>query len=84
MAISETWLGDNMEYMSKFPDKFFDLAIPDPEYGINNDGQKETVNKSRNPKQNRKLHKLKSWDSKIPDRQYFDELFRISKNQINY
>ena len=34
MAISETWLGDNLQYMSKFPDKFFDLAIPDPEYGI--------------------------------------------------
>lgn len=31
---SEVWLGDNMEFMSTFPDKFFDLAIPDPPYGI--------------------------------------------------
>lgn len=33
--ISKVWFGDNMEYMSRFPDKFFELAIPDPQYGIN-------------------------------------------------
>ena len=73
---------DCMELLKATPDKFYDLAIVDPPYGIGIDGQKETVNKLRNPKQNRKSHKVKNWDDAIPDADYFRELERVSKNQI--
>lgn len=72
---------DCMELMKQYPDNYFDLAIVDPPYGIGIDGQKENKN-NRNPKANRKHHEQKSWDNKIPTKEYFDELKRISKNQI--
>ena len=71
---------DNMELMSRYPDNYFDLAIVDPPYGIGIDGQKKSINK--NPKHNRKEHSRKNWDNEIPSQEYFEELFRVSKNQI--
>ena len=71
---------DCMEGMKEIPDKYFDLAIVDPPYGIGIDGQRLSV--SKNPKHNRKHHAQKKWDSQIPEREYFKELFRVSKNQI--
>lgn len=66
---------DCMEGMKEIPDKFFDLAIVDPPYGINvtkmNMGSRRTVKPNK-----------KTWDSKTPDKAYFNELFRVSKNQI--
>ncbi len=70
-----------MDVMGRYPDKYFDLAIVDPPYGIGIDGQKLN-NTNKNTKHNRKEHKKKEWDNFIPDKQYFDELFRISNNQI--
>jgi len=64
---------DCMEYMKSLPDNAFDLAIVDPPYGID-------INSS-----GRLGHyggKDKKWDSETPKQEYFDELFRISKNQI--
>ena len=72
---------DCMEYMKSLPDNAFDLAIVDPPYGIGIDGQKENKN-NRNPKANRKHHESKGWDNKIPSKEYFFELQRVSKNQI--
>ncbi|OUP03208.1 DNA modification methylase [Drancourtella sp. An210] len=69
-----------MEAMRKIPDKFFQLAITDPPYGIGIDGQKISINK--NPKHNRKEHKKKGWDKSIPQEEYFRELERVSVNQI--
>ncbi len=69
---------DNMQLMSRYPDKFFDLAIVDPPYGIGYDGMKESTSKHGG----RKAHAFKGWDSSIPEQAYFDELFRVSKNQI--
>jgi len=66
---------DCMEFMSGVPDGFFDLCIIDPPYGI---GISENINKI--PRKNK--YKIKKWDKKIPEQKYFDELFRISKNQI--
>lgn len=63
--------GDCMEFMQSQSDKSFDLAIVDPPYGIGI---------SKNPV--RQMHKKKDWDNEIPSKQYFDELFRVSKNQI--
>lgn len=60
-----------MEFMQSQSDKSFDLAIVDPPYGIGI---------SKNPV--RQMHKKKDWDNEIPSKQYFDELFRVSKNQI--
>ena len=71
---------DCMEGMKEIPDKYFDLAIVDPPYGIGIDGQKESI--SKNPRHSRKGHVQKDWDSTIPKKEYFDELFRVSKNQI--
>lgn len=71
---------DNMELMARYPDNYFDLAICDPPYGIGIDGQKKSINK--NPKHNRKEHTQKNWDNAIPTEEYFNELKRVSKNQI--
>jgi site-specific DNA-methyltransferase (adenine-specific) len=71
---------DNMLLMARYPDNYFDLAIVDPPYGIGIDGQKKSINK--NPKHNRKEHAQKNWDNSIPNKEYFDELKRVSKNQI--
>jgi site-specific DNA-methyltransferase (adenine-specific) len=76
----EAYLEDNMSLMAKYPDNYFDLAIVDPPYGIGIDGQKESI--CKNPKHNRKEHKHKGWDKSSPDRKYFNELFRVSKNLI--
>ena len=71
---------DNMELMKRYPDNYFELAIVDPPYGIERSGQEETFTKNR--KHKRKLHIKKDWDSKTPNKYYFKELFRVSKNQI--
>jgi len=70
---------DNMELMARYPDKYFDLAIVDPPYGIGIDGQKGEV---KNDVQIRKKHEFKDWDNAIPSPEYFAELKRVSKNQI--
>ena len=72
---------DCMEYMATLPDKAFDLAIVDPPYGIGVDGQAEHYD-YKNPKHSRKHHIQKSWDKQIPPLEYFEELQRVSKNQI--
>lgn len=81
MPISETYNEDCLIGMARYPDKFFDLAIVDPPYGIGMSGQKKFVS-AKNAKHNRKEHTQKQWDESIPDENYFDELFRVSKNQV--
>ena len=71
---------DNMELMARYPDKYFDLAIVDPPYGINRDGHKGVI--AKNKKHNWKQYDFKNWDNEIPSQNYFKELFRVSKNQI--
>lgn len=69
---------DNMELMARYPDKYFDLAIVDPPYGININismGRRKGDKKS-------KYHKFFGNDSTIPNEDYFKQLFRVSKNQI--
>lgn len=67
---------DCMDFMAGLPDKAFDLAIVDPPYGIS-----INMNMGRR-KGKREKHKNKDWDSDIPDDSYFDEIFRVTKNQI--
>lgn len=71
---------DCIEGMAKYPDKYFELAIVDPPYGINRAGQNETFTKLK--KHKRKYFENKKWDYDIPNEKYFNELFRVSKNQI--
>ena len=73
-------LGDCMEAMAAMPDNAYDLAVVDPPYGIGRDFQTSTI--CKNPKHNRKSFIKKGWDSETPNREYFDELFRVSQNQI--
>ena len=67
---------DNMELMARYPDNYFNLAIVDPPYGIARFGNRAELS-------NRlcKSAKLNEWDIK-PNEEYFNELFRVSKNQI--
>ena len=65
-----------MELMARYPDKYFDLAIVDPPYGI---GASEMTMGSG---KNKKYKKGKNWDNETPNEIYFNELFRVSKNQI--
>ena len=67
---------DNMTLMARYPDNYFDLAIVDPEYGI--DVNKMGLGKGKK----KQVHTKKDWDSKIPSSEYFNELKRVSKNQI--
>jgi site-specific DNA-methyltransferase (adenine-specific) len=65
---------DNMELMARYEDNYFDLAIVDPPYGIGRNGM--NMGNSVFNKEDKK------WDNSIPTNEYFDELFRVSKNQI--
>ena len=69
---------DCMDIMKSFADKQFDLALVDPPYGININvsiGRRRGDSKSN-------YKKFAGGDASIPDKEYFDELFRVSKNQI--
>lgn len=77
MARQVAFNQDCMIGMKGYPDKYFDLAIVDPPYGINinnNMGRRKGDKKSNYPKA--------YWDSSVPDKTYFDELFRVSKKAI--
>ena len=69
---------DCMDLMKQYPDKYFDLAIVDPPYGIDWMKQVKSPNKGKNWKQ----YENKNWDKSIPTKEYFAELQRVSKNQI--
>jgi site-specific DNA-methyltransferase (adenine-specific) len=72
---SEVFLLDCIEGMKRYADNHFDLAIVDPPYGIN--AGKMTMGSGRH-----KFSKGKDWDSATPRVEYWNELFRVSKNQI--
>lgn len=74
---------DCMGLMARFPDNHFDLAIVDPPYGI------DAANTLTGPRRKsgkgaacKSAFESKNWDLETPSKIYFDELFRVSKNQI--
>ena len=76
---------DCMEAMREFPDKFFELAIVDPPYGIGADEKNNGKNSDRHAQTSlAKINTFKksNWDNSVPNHSYFDELYRISKRQI--
>jgi site-specific DNA-methyltransferase (adenine-specific) len=68
-----------MELMARYPDKYFDLAVVDPPYGI---GAGSVNFQSGTRKKPSKFHKVIDWDNAIPTAEYWEQLFRVSKNQI--
>lgn len=69
---------DCMKGMAEFPDKYFDLAVVDPPYGIKQGGD---ANHTRSViATSKKYHSFD--DEQPPDDNYFSELRRVSKNQI--
>ena len=72
-----------MELMARYEDNHFDLAIVDPPYGI---GMAGTLGKASKKTKGfsfkAKEYEKKEWDNATPNQEYFDELFRVSKNQI--
>ena len=71
---------DNMELMARYPDNYFDLAIVDPPYGI--DSKISTTSRLNKGNKFAQLYNKKRWDRFRPENQYWNELLRVSKNQI--
>lgn len=72
--ISEVYNMDCMEYMKSIPDKFFDLAVVDPPYGIGQDWKKRNKGAI--------YHETSYKNNNCPDKRYFEELKRVSKDVI--
>jgi site-specific DNA-methyltransferase (adenine-specific) len=75
--ISEVYLMDCIAGMKEYPDKFFDLAVCDPPYGI---GVNHNIGRRKGEKPSN--YKPAIWDNEPPPIEYFYQLFRVSKNQI--
>ena len=80
--ISEVYNEDCKDVMKRFPDAYFDLAIVDPPYGIDFGNFSRTNKDSHGNRYLAKKYKTADWDKSIPDKEYFDELMRVSVNQI--
>lgn len=78
LELNQYYNMDNTNGMQEFPDKFFELAIVDCPYGTGEDGSK---NHTRT-----KLSTAKDYtpvqNNRVPGNEFFEELFRVSKNQI--
>lgn len=73
--------GDCMDYLKEFPDDYFDLCICDPPYGLLDAGMQTggCTGHFKDRLFNNKA--IKDWD-KAPSQEYFDQIFRVSRNQI--
>ena len=93
MSESRVYNMDCIKYMRTLPDKFFDLAVADPPYGDANRENIELRNERGRFKKNDSVGRtggtwaakygttIKKWDF-APPQEFFDELFRVSKNVI--
>ena len=92
MGSSIVFKEDNMLTMSRYPDKYFDLAPVDIQYGIGvgkmaylhetGTRVKQKNGNRLNAHRKNDTYALKEWDEKPPEQAYFDELRRVSKHQI--
>lgn len=73
---------DCMEIMKGFKDKQFGLAIVDPPYGLGKRLAHGSKEKKNSQSKFTEEFYSKNWDNEIPSKEYFDELIRVSKNQI--
>ena len=74
--MNKVHLIDCMEFMKDIPDKYYELAIVDPPYGV--DAGNMVMGKGKNKQWGDK----RDWDKATPPPEYFVELFRVSENQI--
>jgi site-specific DNA-methyltransferase (adenine-specific) len=73
--------GDCMDFMRGLPDKCYELALADPPYGV--DMSQELFKRGQSCAANGyKQHADKDWDKNTPDKKFFNEIFRVSVNQI--
>ena len=76
---------DNMQLMARYENNYFDLAIVDPPYGINQDKTQESLSNKKGFTKNagtyKEYHKTE-WDNSTPTKEYFNQLIRVSKKQI--
>ncbi|MDR2004109.1 MAG: site-specific DNA-methyltransferase [Prevotella sp.] len=78
---------NDLVILKQYPDNYFDWTVADPNYGI---GVSKPSKKNNRVKQSNGTYlytadsnyKHKDWDNDVPPKEYFDELFRVSKNQI--
>ena len=77
--ISEAYNMDCMELMAQYPDNYFDLAVVDPPYGID-----KLLHRSSYGMVSGGLTKYTNnrWDKNSPPKEYFNQIMRVSKNQI--
>lgn len=79
---------DCLDIMKQLPDKCIDLVLTDPPYGIKMAKNTNIVSKVDSEGKNKKgfyqkeIHQTKEWDNKRPEKIFFDEMMRVSKNQI--
>lgn len=76
---SRIYCGDCMEGMTETPDGFYELAVCDPPFGIDDKLFRSSYGKNENMALAQ--YGKKRWDKK-PDEKYWSELFRVSENQI--
>ena len=69
--------GDCLQALKSYGDNYFDVAIVDPPYGIGFSSKKQS-----NFGKGGINHEYKGWDEEIPKAEYWEQLFRVSKNQI--
>lgn len=85
MPVSEVYNEDNMIGMARYPDGYFGLAVVDPPFGLGDKltkgGGKRGMTMGSRFKE-KDSYNLKQWDNARPDKEYFTELMRVSKNQI--
>jgi site-specific DNA-methyltransferase (adenine-specific) len=76
VASNKVYLEDCTEALKRFSDGYFDIAVVDPPYGIG-------ANKMQLGNGKKKIYRGEAdWDNAIPTAEYFEQLFRVSKNQI--
>jgi len=83
MEVDRIIEGDCLIEMKQFPDKYFDLVLTDPPYGIGIT-DRSTVGGTNSKTKLAKMHEYGkgSWDNAVPSPEVFTEIFRVSKNQI--
>ena len=77
--LNKITLGDCLDVMKQLPDKSIELILTDPPYG---EGMSKRGTIGSSNKGQVKDYGKSDWDDKIPEKIYFDEMFRVSKNQI--
>jgi len=73
---------DCMDLLRQTPNKYYDLCIVDPPYGLGKRLAHGSKEKKNSQSKFTEEFYSKNWDNEIPSKEYFDELIRVSKNQI--